>query len=79
MDKQANWIDPDDAKAHYNLGNAYFESGKHKESIEPYKQVMRIKSLFPVFDKSASYLCEEEARSDLNRLCKQAIRINPLS
>ena len=42
MDKQANWIDPDDAKAHYNLGNAYFESGKHKESIEPYKQAIRI-------------------------------------
>ena len=42
MDKQANWIDPDDAKAHYNLGNAYFESGKYKEAIESYKQAIRI-------------------------------------
>ena len=42
MDKQANWIDPDDAKAHYNLGNAYFESGKYKEAIESFKQAIRI-------------------------------------
>ena len=35
--KQAIRINPDDADAHYNLGNAYGSSGMNKEAIEAYK------------------------------------------
>ena len=27
---------------HFNLGNAYYESGKHEEAMESYKQALRI-------------------------------------
>jgi tetratricopeptide (TPR) repeat protein len=40
--KQVIRIDPDNAKAHNNLGNAYFSSGMYKEAIEAYKQTIRI-------------------------------------
>ncbi len=41
--KKAIKINPDDAKAHYNLGNAYFGSGMYnKEAIEACKQAIRI-------------------------------------
>ena len=30
---------PDDAKAHYNLGNAYQKSGQNQEAIASYKKV----------------------------------------
>ena len=33
---------PDDAKAHYDLGNAYCKSGKHEEAIKSYQQAIRI-------------------------------------
>ena len=33
---------PDDAKAHYNLGLAYKKSGMNKKAIESYKQAVRI-------------------------------------
>ena len=33
---------PDDAEAHYNLGNAYYDLGRHQEAIESYKQAIRI-------------------------------------
>ena len=39
--KQAIRINPDDAKAHSNLGNAYDSSGMNKEAIEAYKQAIR--------------------------------------
>jgi tetratricopeptide (TPR) repeat protein len=33
---------PDDASAHFNLGKAYYELGKHQEAIESFKQAIRI-------------------------------------
>ena len=33
---------PDDARAHANLGYAYYETGKYKEAIKSYKQAIRI-------------------------------------
>ena len=35
-------IDPDDATAHYNLGNAYIDSGKFKKAIKSYNHAIRI-------------------------------------
>ena len=49
--KQAIRIDPDYAKAYYNLGTAYNKSGKYEESIEAYKQAIRINP----DDKDAHY------------------------
>ena len=40
--KQAIKINPDDAKAHYDLGLAYGESIKWKKAIKSYKQAVRI-------------------------------------
>ena len=78
MDKQANWIDPDDAKAHYNLGNAYFESGKYKEAIESYKQAIRIN---PDLAEAHVNLGVAYSKSGMNKEAiesyKQAIRIDP--
>ena len=33
---------PDDADAHYYLGNAYFKSGKYQKALESFKQAIRI-------------------------------------
>ncbi len=40
--KQEVRKNPDNALAHYNLGDAYFKSGKYQKAIESYKQVIRI-------------------------------------
>ena len=41
--KQAVIAKHDDPEAHFNLGVAYGESGKHREAIEAFKQAIRIK------------------------------------
>ena len=76
--KQAVKINPDYAKAHYNLGLAYGNLGMHKEEIEAYKQAIRIdpdyakahNNLGLAYGKSGKYKEAIEA-------FKQAIRINP--
>jgi len=40
--KKAISIDPEYAKAHYNLGDAYHHQNKHKESIKSYKKSLEI-------------------------------------
>ena len=40
--KQEVKKNPDDAVAHYNLGVAYGELGKHKKAIKSYKHAIRI-------------------------------------
>ncbi len=40
--KQAIRTNPDDAKAHTNLGNAYVSLGMYKEAIDAFKQAIRI-------------------------------------
>ena len=34
---------PDDASAHFNLGDAYFDSGKYQKAIKSYKRVIWIR------------------------------------
>ncbi len=46
--KQAIRINPDDADAHYNLGNAFIEIGLYKEAIDAFKQAIRIKPDYAV-------------------------------
>ena len=41
--KQAIRINPDDAKAHCNLGAVYHSLGRYQDAIEAYKQAIRIK------------------------------------
>ncbi len=40
--KQEVRKNPDNALAHYNLGDAYFKSGKYQKAIESFKQAIRI-------------------------------------
>jgi superkiller protein 3 len=41
--EQALRINPDDASAHYNLGNALQQIGQLPEAIEQYQQALQIK------------------------------------
>lgn len=34
---------PDKAKIHYNMGNIFFNQGKHKKAVKEYKQALRFK------------------------------------
>ena len=36
-------LNPDDADAHYNLGNAYYDLGQYQEAVASYKEAIRIK------------------------------------
>ena len=76
--KQAIKSNPDDAEAHYKLGIAYYESGKHKETVKAFKQAIRIDpdyidahyNLGVIYDNLGMY---EEAIEAY----KQAIKIDP--
>jgi len=76
--KQAIRIDPDYRDAHFNLGLAYYNSGKYEEKIESYKQAIRIDpdyadahyNLGNAYGRSGKY---EEAIESY----RQALRIDP--
>ena len=40
--KEAIRIDPDDAMAHYNLGDIYYKQGEIDQAIFQFKEVVRI-------------------------------------
>jgi tetratricopeptide (TPR) repeat protein len=76
--KQAIRIDPDDAKAHYNLGTAYDELGKYEDAIVSYKQALMINP-----DDASTHYNLGLAYYNLGKYeeaiesYKQAIRIDP--
>ena len=49
---------PDDADAHYYLGNAYFKSGKYQKALESFKQAIRIDPdhVYAHFNLGVTYL-----------------------
>ena len=82
--KQAVRLDPDDADAHYNLGNAYRESGKYKEAIKSYKKAIRIDPDFKEahYNLGVAYGSSDEHQESYKyqqaiESYKQAIRIDP--
>ena len=76
--EQAVKRNPDDAKAHFNLGVTYETFGKYKEAIEAYKQAISCDS-----DHAAAHCNLGTAYSVLGKYkeaidsLKQAIMINP--
>ena len=57
--EQALRIKPDDAEAHYNLGNALAQVGRVPEAIGQYQQALRIK---PGFAEAQNALARLQAR-----------------
>ncbi len=76
--KQEVEKNPDDAEAHYNLGVAYYKSGKHKKAIESYKQAIKINpdDAHVHANLGATYY-ELGMYKEMIESCKRAIRINP--
>ncbi len=69
---------PDNALAHYNLGDAYFKSGKYQKAIKSYKQVIRI---VPDFAKAHIFIGLAYSALDMSKEAiksfKKAISIDP--
>ncbi len=73
--KQEVEKNPDDAEAHYNLGVAYYDSGKYQEAIEACKQVIRLdpddakvhNNLAAAYGKSGKYQEEIESYKQDNK------------
>jgi tetratricopeptide (TPR) repeat protein len=76
--KQAIWIEPDLAKAHYYLGAAYSKSGMDKEAIESSKQAIRIKPDVAEahYGLGMAYFWSGRLHDAIEAF-KQAIRIKP--
>ena len=68
---QAIRLSPDyrNAVAHFNLGNAYYNTGKYQEAIESYKQVIRIDPDYAVahFNLGLAYHLLEDRSSALGQ------------
>ena len=76
--KKAIRIDPDDVKAHNNLGLAYDKSGKYKEAIESYKQAIKIDPDYATAHNNLGVVYGELGKYyDAIEAYKQAIKIKP--
>ena len=63
---------------HFNLGNAYYESGKWKEAIESYKQAIRIDPDFAYAHNNLGLAYDElDKYEEAIESFKLAIRIDP--
>ena len=69
---------PDDADAHFYLGNAYGRSGKYEEAIKSFKQALRIDPDYALAHckLGVAYGISGMRKEGMNSL-KQAIRIDP--
>ena len=69
---------PDDAKAHNNLGVAYDKSGKYQEAIESYKQAISIDPDYAAahYNLGIAYYCSGKHEEAIKSY-KQAIKIDP--
>ena len=67
-----------DAMAHYNLGNAYGDSGKYQEAIESYKQALRIDPDYADAHFNLGYTYRKLGKyQEAIESYKQALRIDP--
>ena len=76
--KQAIRINPDDAEAHYNLGNIYYKSSMYEEAIDEFKQAIRIDPDLVEAPYDLGYVYADLGMyKEAIEAFRQAIRINP--
>ena len=71
-------IDPENAKANYNLGNAYADRGMFDEAISSYKKaVEKDPGLIDAYLNLSMLYLDMESIDEAISLCKQAVKANP--
>ncbi len=68
MNTEAIEINPDDAKAHFLLGGAYYELGRYEEATESYKQAIEIDPDYA--DAHNNLACRYSLLGNINKALK---------
>ncbi len=76
--KQAVWIKPDYAEAHYNLGTVYSSLDRHQEAIEAYRQAIKIKPDYAeAHNNLGTVYSNLDRHQEAMEAYRQAIKIKP--